>query len=168
MKQLFAPWRMDYVKDCANDTGCFLCPCREPSAGDLVVFRGKGAFVVLNRYPYVAGHVMVVPYRHLSTPLGLTLSEMAETGILIQKSVDAITSVYNPDGFNIGMNVGEAAGAGLKDHIHVHVVPRWNGDTNFVPVLGDVKIIPESLDVTRDRLEKAFLETERRSGKAGG
>ena len=85
---------------------------------------------------------------------------MAEIGILIQRSVDAITAVYKPHGFNIGMNVGEAAGAGLKDHIHVHVVPRWNGDTNFVPVLGDVKIIPESLEVTRDRLEKAFLKTK--------
>ena len=162
MKQLFAPWRMDYVKDCAKIKGCFLCPCREPSPNNdnLVVFRGDEAFVVLNKYPYVSGHVMVVPYRHLPTPLALTSTEMAEIGTLIQRSMDAITSVYNPQGFNIGMNVGQAAGAGLKDHIHIHVVPRWNGDTNFVPVVGDVKIIPESLEVTWDRLKNAFRDQE--------
>lgn len=161
MKTVFAPWRMEYVKDSAASADCFLCPCRQPVPdSDLVVFRGSQAFVVLNRYPYVAGHVMVVPYRHLSSPLDLEPSEMAELGLLIKRSIAAISSVYKPQGFNIGMNVGQAAGAGLKDHIHVHVVPRWNGDTNFVPVIGDVKIIPESLDVTRRRLEVAFLEQE--------
>jgi ATP adenylyltransferase len=161
MKLLFAPWRMQYVKDSAKTCECFLCPCREPSRDpDLVVFRGTEAFVVLNRYPYVSGHVMIVPYRHLSSPTDLTASEMVELGVLVQRSMRAITAVYGPQGFNIGMNVGQAAGAGLKDHIHVHVVPRWNGDTNFVPVIGDVKIIPESLDVTRERLERAFREQE--------
>lgn len=166
MKLLFAPWRMDYVKNSGGNCDCFLCPCCKPSEADgegpgsLVIHRAPLAFVVLNRYPYVSGHVMVVPNRHLSSPVELTGDEMAEIGVLVQRSMDALTSLYCPQGFNIGMNVGQAAGAGLKDHIHVHVVPRWNGDTNFVPVIGDVKIIPESLEVTRDRLKKAFRDQE--------
>jgi len=162
MELLFAPWRMDYVKNAASNSGCFLCPIRdqEPSADNLAVFKGSESFVVLNRYPYVSGHVMVSPYRHLSSPVDLTESEMAEMSRLVQKSMKAITAVYRPQGFNVGMNVGQAAGAGLKDHIHIHVVPRWNGDTNFVPVIGEVKIIPESLEVTREKLERAFLDQE--------
>jgi len=149
---------MAYVTDADRKCGCFLCPVREAPACDanLVVFKGVEAFVVLNRYPYVSGHVMVAPYRHLASPLDLSESEGREMMSLVRRSMIAIQNVYCPQGFNVGMNVGQAAGAGLKDHIHVHVVPRWNGDTNFVPVIGEVKIIPESLEVTRERLERAF------------
>lgn len=142
--------------------GCFLCTAvdAEPCDDTLVVFRGSGAIVILNRYPYVSGHVMVAPCRHLASPLDLTPDEGLEMMALVRRSMTAIQKVYGPQGFNIGMNVGQAAGAGLKDHIHMHVVPRWNGDTNFVPVIGDVKIIPEALEVTRVRLSRAFQEQE--------
>lgn len=162
MDLLFAPWRMTYVTECARKEGCFLCPVREAPAceSNLVVFKGVEAFVVLNRYPYVSGHVMVAPYRHLASPLDLTESESLEMTALVRRSMVAIQKTYCPQGFNLGMNVGLAAGAGLKDHIHAHVVPRWNGDTNFVPVIGDLKIIPEALEVTRARLERAFQDQE--------
>lgn len=150
------------MTDAEKKCGCFLCALKDaaPSADNLVVFRDALAFVVLNRYPYVSGHLMVAPYRHIASPLDLTETEAAAMMRLVRRSMIAIQNVYCPQGFNVGMNVGQAAGAGLKDHIHLHVVPRWNGDTNFVPVIGDVKIIPEALEVTRERLERAFSEQE--------
>jgi len=162
MDLLFAPWRMAYVTNAEKKCGCFLCAAvdAEPCDDNLVVLKGSGAIVILNRYPYVSGHVMVAPCRHVASPLDLTPDEGLEMMGLVRRSMMAIQKVYGPQGFNIGMNVGQAAGAGLKDHIHMHVVPRWNGDTNFVPVIGDVKIIPEALEVTRVRLSRAFQEQE--------
>lgn len=162
MKQIFAPWRMQYVKESGGDCDCFLCPVQHcnPDESNLVIFKGVESFVILNRYPYVSGHVMIAPYRHVAVPEELNSAEMMEMGLLVQRCLRALRVAYCPAGFNVGMNVGQAAGAGLKDHVHIHVVPRWNGDTNFISVMSDVKVIPEALEVTRGRLIQAFKDQE--------
>ena len=157
---LLAPWRYDYLV--ADKTGaCIFC---EAAASDdeersLVVFRGKSVFVILNRYPYTNGHVMVAPYRHdawLSDSSVETRTELIETVARAQK---LLVSTYDTDGLNVGINFGSAAGAGVADHYHVHVVPRWKGDTNFMTVVGDVRVVPEELSATRRRLRPLFAET---------
>jgi len=157
MKQLFAPWRMQYVSACQSE-GCVLCelPQQEPSSKSLVLYRGRSAFIVLNRYPYVSGHLMVVPYVHVASPLAVPTDAWRDTMDLVRDAVGAIERVYRPQGFNIGMNVGRPAGAGIEEHVHVHVVPRWNGDTNFVPVLSDTRVIPEALEDSFARLLPEF------------
>jgi ATP adenylyltransferase len=138
--------------------GCIFCdyPGRGVSAETLTVHLGRRAFVILNRFPYTSGHLMVVPYRHVATPVDLEPGDWAEMGDLVQRAVRALEATYHPQGFNIGMNVGQAAGAGIADHCHMHVVPRWTGDNNFVPVLGETRVIPEALEVTHGRLVAAF------------
>jgi ATP adenylyltransferase len=138
--------------------GCIFCdyPARGVGEETLVVHLGERAFVMLNRFPYTSGHLMVVPFRHVSTPADLDPAEWAELGVLVRRSVKALTATYGPQGFNIGMNVGRAAGAGIEDHCHMHVVPRWVGDNNYVPVLADTRVIPEALEVTHRRLVAAF------------
>jgi len=129
---------------------------------DLVLFEGKTAFIMMNRYPYISGHLMIIPFRHISQMEDLLSEEKLEIFNLQDISVRVLKEVMNPDGFNIGMNLGKAAGAGVDDHIHVHVVPRWSGDTNFMSVLGDVRIIPEDIYKTYELLlpyfEKCRLE----------
>lgn len=142
----------------SKEKGCFLCDML-PSAQDaenLILKRGKTCFIVMNRYPYNNGHLMVCPLRHVDTLGGLTADERAEMMELTSESVELLQKVVRPDGFNIGINLGEAAGAGLKDHIHMHIVPRWNGDTNFMPVLGKTKVIPQALHELRDQLAAAL------------
>lgn len=165
MKQIFAPWRLAYIsKSKSGSDGCVFCNLSSGTPGpeNLVVARGEKVFVVLNRYPYVAGHLMVVPVRHINTPVELTLEEWTEMGAWIKASMTALGEVYGPQGFNVGMNVGGAAGAGIADHIHMHVVPRWNGDTNFVPVLSQTRVIPESLENTQAKLERALAGAGKR------
>jgi ATP adenylyltransferase len=128
----------------------------ENSQPDLIAKRGETCAVVLNRYPYSNGHLMVAPYRHVATLAEMTTDEQTEMMTLATECTRALKNIMMPHGFNIGINMGEVAGAGLKDHIHLHVVPRWNGDTNFMPVFADVKIIPQSLDELRDLLAKEF------------
>jgi ATP adenylyltransferase len=157
---LFAPWRYEYlVSDKKN--GCIFCDAAasRDDDGSLVVHRGRRVFVLLNRYPYTNGHVMVAPYAHtawLSDSDGATLSELIETVARAQK---ILVSHYRTDGLNVGINFGSAAGAGVADHYHVHVVPRWAGDTNFMTVAGDVRVVPETLSDTRSRLAPLFAET---------
>jgi ATP adenylyltransferase len=141
-------------------TECFLCAYpAQASAHDranLVLHREARAYVLLNRYPYNSGHLLVAPYLHSGDLARLPEADASALFALVQRSVDALYAVYQPDGYNVGMNLGVAAGAGVPDHLHVHVVPRWNGDTNFMPALGETKVLPESLEQTYDRLRPRF------------
>jgi ATP adenylyltransferase len=157
VKQLWAPWRLEYVQH-ADGGECIFCraaalPEDEP---ELVVHRGVLAFVLLNKFPYASGHLMVAPYRHGSAFDDLEDAEAVEVHRLAVAGIGALRAVFSPEGFNVGWNLGRVAGAGIVDHGHVHVVPRWNGDTNFMPVLADVKVIPEHLLETRRKLAAAW------------
>ncbi len=159
MKRLHSPWRSEYIqtfKAPKKGRGCVLCTALRSNRDEhhRVVARGTHAFVILNLYPYNSGHCMVVPNRHVPTLDALTGAEYAETCRWIRKVVSGLEKVSAPDGFNIGSNIGRSAGAGIEDHIHFHVVPRWGGDTNFMPVLGDTKVISEDMDVTWEKLRK--------------
>ncbi|MDX9821641.1 MAG: HIT domain-containing protein [Syntrophales bacterium] len=162
MDVIFAPWRMAYVRKSERTEGCIFCKGRSRS-DDLMLREGRTAFVMMNRYPYTTGHLMVIPFRHVGEIAVLTKEERAEMFDLLDLSTDALRRAMNPDGFNIGMNLGRAAGAGVDDHLHVHIVPRWNGDTNFMGVVGEVRVIPEDVARTRDRL-RPFLENTRPGG----
>ena len=156
-KQLWAPWRLEYIKQADEQGGCVFC---DAAAGDdeekLIVHRGQHAFVLLNKFPYSSGHLMVAPYRHVGELAGLAEEEALEVHGLAVQGVAALGEVYGPEGHNLGWNLGRVSGAGVVDHIHLHVVPRWAGDTNFMPVLADVKVLPEHLIETRRRLVEAW------------
>jgi ATP adenylyltransferase len=156
-KQLWAPWRLEYIKQADEQLGCVFC---EAAAGDdeekLVVHRGELAFVLLNRFPYASGHLMVAPYRHVDEFGELTDDEALEIHRLAQSGIGALAQVYGPQGYNLGWNLGRIAGAGVVDHVHLHIVPRWAGDTNFMPVLADVKVLPQHLAETRRRVAEAW------------
>jgi ATP adenylyltransferase len=147
-KPLWAPWRLEYVEQADESPGCIFCRPDET----LVVHRGEHAFVLLNRFPYASGHLMVAPGRHLGVYGGLTDEETLEIHRLATSGIAALEAEYAPQGHNLGWNLGRAAGAGIVDHIHLHVVPRWVGDTNFMPVLADVRVLPEALAETAQRL----------------
>ncbi len=157
MKHLWAPWRIQYIKGTPRDD-CIFCtlPAERRDRENHILHRGSLAFVMLNRFPYTSGHVMVVPYRHVADLDALNDEEALELFHHTTAAMDAIRQTYGPEGFNIGVNIGRAAGAGIIDHVHLHVVPRWVGDTNFMPVLGEVKVLPEDLAATYDRLAPAF------------
>lgn len=158
---------MTYINEGNARGGCIFCelPPQKRDAENLILFQGQHAFVILNRFPYVSGHLMVVPYRHVSTPVVLLPEEWAEMGALVRKAVTGLGELYRPQGFNIGMNVGRAAGAGIDDHVHLHVVPRWMGDNNFVPVLSETRVIPEALEVTYRRLLPVFAGPEQEGSR---
>jgi len=156
-EQLWAPWRLEYVQAADEQPGCVFCLAQEREDEDrLVVRRGERAFVLLNKYPYASGHVMVAPMRHVGELAALEDAEAAEIHELTVRALEALAATYGPDGFNLGWNLGRVAGAGVLDHVHQHVVPRWSGDTNFMPVLADVKVLPEHLAETRRRLAEAW------------
>lgn len=140
---------------------CIFCafPAENNDAARLILLRGETCFVILNAYPYNNGHLMVVPYRHVSRPADLFAAEQAELFGLAARMTTVLDGVSRPDGYNLGMNVGSAAGAGIADHLHLHIVPRWNGDTNFMPVVGEVKVMPESLDQVYAKLSAALSAT---------
>ncbi|MBX5475097.1 MAG: HIT domain-containing protein, partial [Thermoleophilia bacterium] len=146
MERLWAPWRLEYVAHADEQEGCVFC---RAAAGDdveqLVLYRGARAFALLNRFPYASGHLMVAPYRHGAGFDTLDDAEALEVHRLAVRAIAALRAVYAPEGFNVGWNLGRVAGAGVVDHGHVHVVPRWGGDTNFMPVLADVRVLPEHL-----------------------
>ena len=157
MDRLWAPWRLEYVQHADEIDGCIFCRAAEgDDEAHLVVHRGEHAFVLLNRFPYAAGHLMVAPYRHGANFPDLGDAEALEIHRLATQGIAALTEVFHPHGFNLGWNVGRIAGAGIADHGHLHVVPRWSGDTNFMPVLADVRVIPEYLIATRSKLEEAW------------
>ena len=157
MKNLWAPWRMEYiVKDKSGE--CIFCalPQAEQDKKDKILFRGTECFVIMNIFPYNNGHIMISPFRHLSCVTMLNDKELIEMSRLTQKSLESLREVYKPDGFNVGFNIGKAAGAGYDEHLHNHIVPRWAGDTNFMPMLADTKVHPEHLEATYGRLYPIF------------
>ena len=149
-ERLWAPWRLEYIKGPKEDE-CIFCVRR-----DWVVAEGEHCFVMLNAYPYTNGHVMVSPYEHVDSIERLGPDALTELMTLTQRSMAAIRSAYGPDGFNLGVNQGKVAGAGVEDHVHLHVVPRWSGDTNFMPVTGGVRVLPQSLADSYEALRSAF------------
>ena len=158
MERLYAPWRIEYVVGKKKEPGCIFCT--KPASGEddenLIVHRAEGAFTIMNKYPYNNGHLLIVPYRHVPD---ICLLDAHENGRLIEevcRAVQVLREVMRPDGFNIGINLGTVAGAGIEEHVHYHIVPRWNGDTNMMPVLADVKIIPEHLRDTCLKLRETF------------
>ncbi len=157
MERLWAPWRLQYVGK-ERPEGCIFCD--KPQAGDdrtaYIVRRGKLAFVLLNTFPYNNGHIMVAPFAHIAALEELPPETLHEMMDLAQECTRALKSTFHPDGLNLGFNLGAAAGAGIKDHIHLHMVPRWSGDTNFMPVVADVRVIPQSLEQTYEALTEAF------------
>ena len=159
METMFAPWRMEYLVGEKPD-GCVFCKC-SIRCDDYIVFEGKTCFVMLNRYPYVNGHLMIIPQRHLGGIEELTDEERKEIFALLDTSVKVLKDAMNPHGFNIGMNLGKAAGAGIAEHVHVHIIPRWEGDTNFMSVVGNVRVIPEDLATTAAKLAPLFKKYSR-------
>jgi ATP adenylyltransferase len=145
-ERLWAPWRLDYIKGPKPEECIF---CSKPAAGDdedsYIVARGEQCFAMLNAYPYNNGHLMVSPYEHVPSIEGLPEPTLLELMTLTQRALAALRDVYGPEGFNIGINQGKVAGAGMEDHVHLHVVPRWGADTNFMPVIGDTRVLPQSL-----------------------
>jgi ATP adenylyltransferase len=155
-ERLWAPWRIEYIRGEKPDECIF---CTKPKLDDveaLIVRRAEHCFVMLNGYPYTSGHVMIAPYLHTADLDGLDGDTSDELMALVQESLRAIRNAYHPDGFNVGANLGTVAGAGVADHVHMHVVPRWEGDTNFMPVVGEVRVLPESLQETQRTLKGAF------------
>jgi ATP adenylyltransferase len=156
-KPLWAPWRLEYIEQADEQLGCIFCSAAaaDDEAG-LVVHRGDEAFVLLNKFPYASGHLMVAPYRHVGDFAELDDAEVLEIHRLAGQGIGALAQLYEPQGFNLGWNLGRVAGAGVIDHVHLHLVPRWLGDTNFMPVLADVKVMPEHLAETRRKLAAAW------------
>ena len=159
MERLFAPWRIRYIlapkpKDCVFCTA----PKESRDKENLLLYRGKTCYIIMNRNPYNPGHVMVCPYRHIPSVEDMTDEEMLESMKLVNLSIKAIRKSMSPDGFNVGINIGKVAGAGIAAHLHIHIVPRWNGDTSFMPILADVQVVPEALEETYDKIKAAIDE----------
>ncbi|MGH3143103.1 MAG: HIT family protein [Gaiellales bacterium] len=157
MKQLWAPWRLEYIEQADEQEGCIFCRAVEgEDEPGLVVHRGREAFALLHRFPYASGHLIVAPFRHVGEFSELGDGEALEVHRLVGQGMGALAQRYGPQGFNVGWNLGRIAGAGVTDHVHLHLVPRWAGDTNFMPVLADVKVLPEHLVETRRKLAEAW------------
>lgn len=158
MDRIWAPWRMEYILNENPEAGCIFCNRigRNEDQKDLILFRGSTAFVIMNKFPYNNGHLMVVPNRHIANPTNLDEREMVELFRLLNLSIRVLNQTMNPHGFNVGMNLGRVAGAGVEDHLHFHIVPRWNGDTNFMPVISETKVISESLEKSYEKLKDVF------------
>jgi ATP adenylyltransferase len=156
MDYLWSPWRLPYVTGTREHLGCVFCAAVTGEDASLVVFRGATCFVILNKYPYNNGHLLIVPNRHISLPSDATSDELAEMMTLARDSQLVLTEAYNPHGMNMGINLGKPAGAGILDHLHMHVVPRWNGDTNYMTVVGQTRVLPEELFVTAEKLRPIF------------
>ncbi|HEY2715740.1 MAG TPA: HIT domain-containing protein [Solirubrobacterales bacterium] len=158
--RIWAPWRLVYVKDASkdNEEECIFCakPAQDDDEANLIVHRGERSFVILNLFPYTNGHLMVAPYAHLGRLQELGSETLAEMMALAQRGMDRLEQVYDPHGYNVGFNQGRVAGAGVEHHIHMHVVPRWGGDTNFMPVIADTKVMPQSIEQSYEALKGAF------------
>lgn len=158
-KRLWTPWRMEYILG-EKSSGCIFCdkPQEDNDREDLILYRGEKVFVIMNKYPYNNGHLMVTPYAHVSDLALLDSETMVELMAEVQRCTAIMKKTLRPDGFNIGMNLGKAGGAGIDDHLHMHIVPRWSGDNNFMPVMADVRVMPEHLDDTYMKLNPHFHE----------
>jgi ATP adenylyltransferase len=157
MEQIWAPWRIEYILQ-AKKGSCFLCqkPKEDDDVSNLILCRGENNFIILNTFPYNLGHLMVAPYRHIAHLDELTEAESKEHFDMIKRSLRLLTEVIKPAGFNIGMNLGKVAGAGLEAHLHTHIVPRWQGDTNFMPIVSNTKVLPEALSATYKKLKNGL------------
>ncbi len=156
MERMWAPWRIGYILSDKKEDGCIFCNAYKADNDKkyLVVYRSEHSFVIMNKYPYNAGHIMIVPNRHIDNSISLKTEEQLDIFSLINKSIQALKKALKPDGFNLGMNLGRVAGAGIDDHIHIHIVPRWNGDTNFMSTVADVKVVSESIEETYEKIKK--------------
>jgi ATP adenylyltransferase len=157
MEYLWAPWRIEYIKK-VHEPGCIFCqkPVEKNDTDNLILYRGQKNFIIMNSYPYNPGHLMVAPYRHIASLDELADEELGEHYRLVAQSTRILSKVFKPDGFNIGMNLGRIAGAGIDKHIHTHIVPRWAGDTNFMPVMADTRVVNEALEETYKKLVAKF------------
>ena len=159
MNHLWSPWRMEYIENNNKEDGCIFCNVQAKTDGaeNLIAFRAQHSFVILNRYPYTSGHLMVIPYEHVSNLEELDSATRAEMMELTSRCTTVLKKIYKPQGFNVGANIGEAAGAGVAGHVHIHIVPRWKGDTNFMASVGGTRVLPEALEDTYRRVKAAFL-----------
>ena len=157
MKHIWAPWRMEYIQ-MEKTEGCILCekPRQDSDAVNYILYRGEKNFVMMNAYPYNPGHLMIAPYRHLSSLEELTAEELHEHFDIVSRSIRVLRQVFNPGGFNLGMNIVKIAGAGIEDHFHSHILPRWQGDTNYVAVLSDIRVVQQALAETYQELKGKF------------
>jgi ATP adenylyltransferase len=158
MKRLFSPWRMKYIQKTTVEEGCIFCNAlgKEDGTANLIVARGERAFVILNLFPYTSGHIMVASCEHKASLDELDPATRAEMMELVSKCITTLKMVYHPQAFNMGANIGEAAGAGVPGHVHIHIVPRWNGDTNFMSTVGSVRVLPEDIEETYRRIRMAW------------
>ena len=161
-EQLWAPWRLQYIESTDKPEGCIFClfPAEgaEADRRNLILHRGLHAYIILNAFPYSSGHLMVIPYRHTANMDDFIEEDLLDVMRLTRLGINALNRAFKPEGFNLGVNMGRVAGAGIAEHLHWHIVPRWNGDTNFMPVFADARVIPESLERTYDRLKDNFEE----------
>lgn len=156
---LSAPWRMEYLRNGLRSSDCVFCSKidADDDAANLVLWRGPSVFAMLNLYPYATGHIMIAPYNHVASPEGIEPAVMAELATTVAPCMRALRRVLGCQGFNTGINTGSVAGAGVADHMHLHIVPRWSGDANFMPVIANTTVMPESLSVTRERIRTELL-----------
>lgn len=163
MDHLWSPWRYRYLTEARSGSGCIFCNMAQEDSDErnLIVHRGLYNFAVLNRYPYTSGHLMVVPYAHTDRLSGIDAAAATELMLLVRRAEGLLREVYKPNGLNVGMNIGESAGAGIAGHIHMHVLPRWVGDSNFMTTVGETRVLPEELSDTWRRLSGAFATAER-------
>ena len=162
MDRLWTPWRYTYIQGANRQKGCIFCekPAAHQDEENLIVFRGERNFVILNAFPYTNGHVMIAPYQHVATLEATDADTLAEMMRLTQTLETKLRALYRPDGINLGMNLGECAGAGVAGHIHMHVLPRWCGDANFMSVVGETRVLPEDLRTTYQRMLKALANSQ--------
>lgn len=161
MDHIWSPWRMEYIQAAKDEVeGCIFCalPAKGDDAEARILGRGEHGFVMLNTFPYNPGHLLVAPFRHIGEVEDLTEGELVDLGRLLQAAIRALRLEMEPQGFNVGMNLGRVAGAGIPDHLHWHVVPRWSGDTNFMPVVGETRVVPELVEETYRKLAPRFAE----------
>ncbi len=165
MQLLWAPWRMEYILEAKDQPpdGCIFCslPRAQTDRDNLILWRGRLAFILLNKFPYNPGHLMVVPYTHTADLEGLGTDELTDLMLTLRRAVGCLRQAMHPDGYNIGINLGHTAGAGIPGHVHYHVVPRWEGDHNFMPVIAETKVVPQHLLRTYDQLAPLFREARR-------
>ncbi len=162
MRHLWASWRMKYIQHGPKENGCVFCSAlaEHDSAENLIVMRGKHACVIMNKYPYTSGHVLITSIDHKASLVDLAPRTRAEMMELVTQFMTILNAIYNPEGFNVGINIGKAAGAGVLGHIHIHLVPRWNGDTNFMSTVGETRVLPETLAETYRRIREAWEQSK--------
>ena len=158
MKVIWAPWRMEYILSGQKESKCIFCPGddRGTDAARLILYVGSRSLVMMNRFPYINGHLLVAPVRHVPDLHSLTEEETLDLLLLVQRSIEALKRTMNPEGFNVGLNIGRVAGAGVEDHLHFHIVPRWDGDTNFMPIIAGTKVVSESLQASYQKISAEF------------